>query len=442
MSRKRKKYVQTWRVLLHDSFLSLLSSLLALLLTRWLISAVPGFSSIMLKWLGSVLAASLAAFFVTGSYRYVRRYATLLSLGRLMGAVVVKELLLLGILLLHWVPLSSVETGLTLLLIDFVFSLFFLLYVRISARLFSSEGDVRVNALVGRKNVLVAGTGPSSLALAHEADRSGTYYVVGLLTRDKSLSGRVIDDKIVYWCERIEDLDALQWRIGGIDAILFPNEPENDGPASGSSEVVIPEQDGMRAAGRMVKRGFDVLVSAGLLLVFSPLMGLCALAVKWEDGGKAIYSQERIGLRGRPFMIYKFRSMQKNAEPQKEPRLFQGENDMRLTRTGRFLRAHHLDELPQLWNVLRGDMSLIGYRPERAFYIEQIMKRNPRYRYLYQIRPGVTSYATLYNGYTDTLDKMLRRLDFDLYYLRNRSVWFDIKVLALTFLRIVTGKKF
>ena len=109
---------------------------------------------------------------------------------------------------------------------------------------------------------------------------------------------------------------------------------------------------------------------------------------------------------------------------------------------GRFLRAHHLDELPQLWNVLRGDMSLIGYRPERAYYIDQIMARNPRYRYLYQIRPGVTSYATLYNGYTDTLEKMLTRLDLDLYYLRNRSVWFDLKVLGLTFLSIVIGRKF
>ena len=141
-------------------------------------------------------------------------------------------------------------------------------------------------------------------------------------------------------------------------------------------------------------------------------------------------------------MIHKFRSMRIDAESAGDPQLYSGDRDPRLTKVGYFLRAHHLDELPQLWNVLKGDMSFIGYRPERQFYIDRIMECNPRYRYLYQIRPGVTSYATLYNGYTDTLDKMLTRLDLDLYYLRNHSVLFDARVLGMTFLSIVTGKKF
>ena len=123
-------------------------------------------------------------------------------------------------------------------------------------------------------------------------------------------------------------------------------------------------------------------------------------------------------------------------------RLYQGKGDPRLTRVGAFLRNHHLDELPQLINVFKGDMSFIGYRPERQVYIDQIMAANPRYRYLYQIRPGVTSYATLYNGYTDTLEKMMNRLDLDLYYLRNHTVGFDIYVLGMTFLKIVSGKEF
>jgi lipopolysaccharide/colanic/teichoic acid biosynthesis glycosyltransferase len=118
-----------------------------------------------------------------------------------------------------------------------------------------------------------------------------------------------------------------------------------------------------------------------------------------------------------------------------------GQRDSRLTRVGRFIRAHHIDELPQLWNVLRGDMSFIGPRPERKYFIDQIMEYDSRYTYLYQIRPGVTSYATLYNGYTDTMEKMLRRLEFDLFYLRHRSMWFDIKILCNTFCAIVFGKK-
>ena len=119
-----------------------------------------------------------------------------------------------------------------------------------------------------------------------------------------------------------------------------------------------------------------------------------------------------------------------------------GDNDPRLTKTGRFIRAHHLDELPQLYNVLRGDMAFIGPRPERKFYIDQILEHDARYTYLYQIRPGVTSYATLYNGYTDTMEKMLRRLEYDLYYLGHRSWLFDFKILLNTFCSIVFGKKF
>ncbi|MBO4340650.1 MAG: sugar transferase [Bacteroidales bacterium] len=192
----------------------------------------------------------------------------------------------------------------------------------------------------------------------------------------------------------------------------------------------------------MIKRSFDIGFSGLLLIVFSPVIAVCAFGVHLEDGGPAIFKQERIGRSGQPFFIYKFRSMRVNAETNGEPALYSGEDDPRLTRTGRFLRAHHLDELPQLWNIFKGDMSFIGYRPERRYYIDQIMNCNARYRYLYQIRPGITSYATLYNGYTDTMDKMLTRLDMDLYYLRNHSVWFDIKVLGLTFLSIVSGKKF
>ena len=124
------------------------------------------------------------------------------------------------------------------------------------------------------------------------------------------------------------------------------------------------------------------------------------------------------------------------------PQLYSGDDDPRLTKVGKFLRQHHLDELPQLWNVLVGQMAFIGWRPERKYYIDKIMEVDPRYYYLYQIRPGVTSYATLRNGYTDSMDKMIRRLEFDLYYLRHRSAWFDLKILWLTFVNIIFGKKF
>ena len=190
---------------------------------------------------------------------------------------------------------------------------------------------------------------------------------------------------------------------------------------SGNTQEFIA--DGMTGVGRVTKRMLDFVASGCCLILFSPLFLLCFLLIKLDDGGPAIYKQERIGRFGRPFQIYKFRSMKVDAE-KSGPALSHadGQSDPRLTRIGRWLRAHHLDELPQLWNVFIGDMAFIGYRPERKFYIDQIMEHD--------------------YGYTDTMEKMLRRLELDLYYLKNRSWWFDCKVLFLTFVSIIFGKKF
>lgn len=190
-----------------------------------------------------------------------------------------------------------------------------------------------------------------------------------------------------------------------------------------------------------MKRLIDCLLAAVCLIVFSPLFLYCYIAIKREDGSPVIYKQARIGYHGKPFYIYKFRSMHTDAE-EDGYHLFTGDEDERLTRIGKKLRDHHLDELPQLWNVLIGDMAFIGPRPERPYYIRQIMEIDPRYEQLYKIRPGVTSYATLYNGYTDTMEKMLRRLELDLYYLEHRSLRMDFQILFKTFTSIVFGKKF
>ena len=191
-----------------------------------------------------------------------------------------------------------------------------------------------------------------------------------------------------------------------------------------------------------VARALDVLISGCCLVVFAPLFLLCWWLIRREDGGPAIFRQERVGKGGKVFFIYKFRTMRLDAESQGPQLSPVKERDDRLLRIGVFLRDHHLDELPQLWNVFIGDMAFVGPRPERPYYIEQIMKHDPRYELLYQVRPGVTSYATLYNGYTDTMEKMLRRLELDLYYLEHRSPSLNLKILWLTFFRIVSGRVF
>lgn len=196
----------------------------------------------------------------------------------------------------------------------------------------------------------------------------------------------------------------------------------------------------LSTAAKRLKRAFDVLVALCGLLVFSPAFVVLYFVIRHEDGGPAIFRQERIGRGGRPFMLYKFRSMTVTAE--KDGPALYVKGDKRLTRVGRFLREHHLDELPQLWNVLKGDMSVVGYRPERQFFVEKIMAVNPDYERLYEMRPGLFSSATLYNGYTDTLEKMLERLRMDLEYLGNWNLWLDIKIIFLTSMSIITGKKF
>ena len=191
-----------------------------------------------------------------------------------------------------------------------------------------------------------------------------------------------------------------------------------------------------------MKRLFDLVCVFFASIVFFPFIVAVYIAIKLEDGGPAIFKQERIGKGGKPFMLYKFRSMKVNAEKDGRPQLWSGEEDERLTKVGKFIRNHHLDELPQFWNIWKGDMSFVGYRPERQYFIDKIMAENPNYAKLYAMRPGVFSEATLYNGYTDTMEKMLKRLEMDLDYMKRQSIWLDIVIIFKTGVSILTGKKF
>lgn len=431
-----------WFSLLQDILLSMLGSLLAILAIRWISDPIPGFIFLVLKYLAAAAAGTIAGILISGCSKDIKRYATVRSIARVIVALLIKEAVITAALLINLIVLPMPSLEILAVLIDLIITGAVLSYIRVSARLLSGQ-DSDISVQASRKTALVAGTSADSLRMASDLRKDG-YDVVGLLTRDKAMEGRVIHDYLIFYCRTDEDLNRIQWKLGGVDGVFFPKTAElaENGTRGGQNEDSIQQKDGMSLAGHLVKRTFDISLSGILLILFSPVIAVCAVLVRREDGGPAIFSQERIGRGGEPFNIYKFRSMSVDAETLGGPALYGGEDDPRLTRIGRFLRAHHLDELPQLWNVFRGDMSFIGYRPERQYYIEQIMACNPRYRYLYQIRPGVTSYATLYNGYTSTLDKMLTRLDMDLYYLRNHSVWFDAKVLGLTFLSIVSGKKF
>jgi exopolysaccharide biosynthesis polyprenyl glycosylphosphotransferase len=186
------------------------------------------------------------------------------------------------------------------------------------------------------------------------------------------------------------------------------------------------------------KRIFDVCFSFFVILGFSWFYLLLSLLVKLSSRGPVIFSQERLGLHGKPFKIYKFRSMFVDAE--KNGPALSSDNDPRITPFGRFLRKTRLDEFPQFFNVLLGHMSIVGPRPERKFFVDQIVQKAPHYRHLHRVRPGITSWGQVKFGYAENVDEMIERLKYDLLYTENMSLMVDVKIIIYTMLIVIQGR--
>lgn len=185
------------------------------------------------------------------------------------------------------------------------------------------------------------------------------------------------------------------------------------------------------------KRLFDIVLSLIAIIILSPVYIFCAIGVKLSSKGPVFYTQERIGINGRRFTIPKFRSMYIDAEHGTP--MLSSKDDKRVTPFGRFLRKSRLDEIPQFFSVLKGDMSLVGPRPERQYFIEKITQRAPHYRLLLKVKPGITSWGQVKYGYAENVDQMIERLKFDILYLENMSLAMDFKIMAYTLLTVIKG---
>lgn len=409
--------------------------------------------------------AWLFFYYIIGIYNDVYRKSRLKEFGQTFLVSLIGTLVIFFVLLLDDEIISYKEYY------KLYFALFLLHFVLTAIARFSLS-TYTGNRIKNRKigfNTLIIGSGSTASELFQEM--SGQKYssgnkIIGFThiekenhyEMDKYLPhlGNCVDIKNVIEENAIEEViiapeksqhDKLTAIINELEAtsVIIKIIPDMYAILSGSvkmsaifgTPLIVIENEIMPPWQRSVKRMIDVVVSLLVLIIFFPVYLVTAIIVISTSKGGAFFAQERVGIHGKPFTIYKFRSMVQDAE--KDGPALSSQHDARITKFGRFMRKVRLDEIPQFFNVLTGDMSLVGPRPERQFFIDQIVEQAPHFNHLLKVRPGITSWGQVKYGYAENVKQMIERLKFDILYIENMSLLVDFKILIYTVLIVLKG---
>lgn len=415
-----------------------------------------------------VVSFWLLIYFLSGTYKNIYRKSRLREVGQTLLITVLGVLIIFFSLLLDDLIVSYknyYQTILTLFLLHFTFTatLRFIL---------SSITNYRIhNRIIGFNTILV-GSNENALKLYKDMQNlhksTGNLFVGFVhvdnkngysqeLKKDLPHLGELYDIKKLIQQHEVEEViiaiessehDSLGKIINELDYqnVIIKVIPDMYDILSGSvkmtsifgAPLIEISREIMPAWEQSVKRIFDVFVSLLVLTLFSWVYIIVAIAVKLSSKGPVFYSHERIGWHGKPFMIHKFRSMYIDAE--KHGPALSSKHDPRITPLGRFLRKVRLDEIPQFYNVLIGEMSIVGPRPERQFFIDQIVQKAPHYKHLHKVRPGITSWGQVKYGYAENVEQMIERLKYDIIYIENMSLGIDLKILIYTALIVIQGR--
>lgn len=418
-------------------------------------------------WLGILLvpAGWLVLYTIQGTYRNVLRKARLNELLQTLLATLIGGVVIFFVLLIDDEMPSYRDyyhSTLFLLVVHFV-----LTYV--PRLLITSQTVRRVHSRRIGFPTLMIGTGNKAfqtyLDLENQETYSGNLFVGCVATGDDSFSelskvmpllGSLDDlrhlvdehhvEEVIIAVEDNKQIDEILRKLNLCGDFIIKITPDARDLIVGSikqesifhSPLIVINNRLMAEWQYSLKRIFDIVISVLAMVILSPVYLVTAIIVKCTSPGPVFYAQERIGYHGKPFKMHKFRSMYVDAE-QAGPALSK-DDDPRITPFGRFMRKVRLDEIPQFYNVLKGTMSVVGPRPERQFYIDQIVKRAPEYLLLQRVKPGITSWGQVKYGYASTVDEMLERLRYDLLYLDNMSLTTDLKILLYTVIIILQGR--